>query len=67
MSREKKSRRQFTTEQTAATLRRHLVDPASELCNCALYGGVWHRSSERDRRRHSFDVAQTVFTEPGPA
>ena len=26
MSREKRSRRQFTTEQTAAILRRHLVD-----------------------------------------
>lgn len=35
MSREKRSRRQFTTEQTAAILRRHLVDkgPVSELCN----------------------------------
>jgi hypothetical protein len=32
MSREKRSRRQFT-EQTAAILRRHLVDPVSELCN----------------------------------
>ena len=30
MSREKRSRRQFTTEQTAAILRRHLVDPVSE-------------------------------------
>ena len=33
MSREKRSRRQFTTEQAAAILRRHLVDPVSDLCN----------------------------------
>jgi len=39
MSREQRSRRQFTTEQTTAILRRHLVDrgPVSELCNELCY------------------------------
>jgi transposase len=35
MSREKRVRRQFTSEQKAAVLRRHMVDkvPVSDLCN----------------------------------
>ncbi len=35
MSRETRSRRQFTPEHTAAILQRHLADkgPVSELCN----------------------------------
>jgi len=53
MSREKRSRRQFTTEQTAAILRRHLVDkgPVSELCT----------SSAFSRQKRRFDRTEDLI------